>query len=363
MFPLSGWVRIEQTFFNGRGPMFSSLRNRLALLGSVSLLAFACPMLLGSAFAADSDASASAKKGKKGKQGGLNAKQKQQVEALIKKNATSGPQGPVGPQGPAGPAGPKGDKGDTGSQGSQGARGATGDDGIDGADGATGATGANGTPGTPGDDGATGATGDDGATGGTGPQGPQGATGADGSTGATGPPGPPGGPTGPTGPTGLQGPVGATGATGATGIGATGPTGATGTGSGLPEVLGAGETETGFWSVAGSGTLLAPISFTVPLSASIEFSSGDIVIVEAEEAAPAACEDSSRAGAASLGNPEASPGTLCIYHAPGGSAQPLFMVGYQGEEEEIEGVGPSGGTLWLESTGLTTAVGTWAVTG
>jgi hypothetical protein len=114
------------------------------------------------------------------------------------------------------------------------------------------------------------------------------------------------GPTGPAGPVGPTGPTGATGAIGAAGIGTTGPQGPQGPKgdpgeTGFTATLPPGETETGVWSVGnatGEGSLFAPISFTIPLSAS--------PAVHYNEAETADCPGTA-------GEPKAAPGQLCIY--------------------------------------------------
>jgi len=147
-----------------------------------------------------------------------------------------------------------------------------------------------------------------------GPRGPRGPKGATGATGAEGPAGPAGakgdkgdaGANGATGATGAQGPTGPTGATGNTG--ATGATGATGF-SGFTTTLPSGQTETGTWAVgplpAEETAQAAPISFSIPLAATIGGANAHAVPVDGP--APAGCAG----GTAS--EPKADPGHLCVY--------------------------------------------------
>jgi hypothetical protein len=164
----------------------------------------------------------------------------------------------------------------------------------------------------------------------------------------------PRGPKGATGPAGPQGPAGANGKDGAAGAnGKDGTNGANGTSvttasfSGVghgcqeggvvvksagPEVgvcngaegeegspwtaggtLPEGATETGGWSMTlnGSGIGATAISFPVPMAE--EKGPANVKVIGIAEAAPAECEDDEHEGTASVGNPEATPGFLCVY--------------------------------------------------
>jgi Collagen triple helix repeat (20 copies) len=289
--------------------MFSPLRNRLGILGAISLVAIFALALAASASAA--------------KNAGLTKKQKQQVEALIKKKAGSGPQGPVGPQGPAGP---KGDKGDNGSQGPVGPKGATGPQGP------TGLLGPQGPVGP------TGPTGPEGAASTVpGPQGPTGPEGT-GATGPTGPTGPAGGPVGPTGPTGPEGPAGE--------------------GGGLPDVL------TGVWSVDGElgfaeGTTKVSEE-PIPLQVSISYlkkvePAPDLVYVlpgglQASLIDPetgTSIENGNletviepRCGTGTVANPQAEPGNLCVFAE---TEEEIKTAGFE-VKEDLSGFEPN--PLW-----------------
>ena len=197
---------------------------------------------------------------------------------------------------------------------------------------------------------------------GTGPAGAQGPAGAKGDTGAAGA----NGKDGTNGTNGATGPTGKTGATGASGsTGATGPTGATGaTGfSGFTETLPSGKTETGAWVLSnplpGAASAVAPINFTIPLSAAdaagLSQIAGTIKVVEKEEPAPTGCTGGSRT------KPKANPGFLCIYigHSDGGFELPVSVL-----RTDLEGFGvdTSGALLYVEMSAGGVGTGTWAVT-
>lgn len=147
------------------------------------------------------------------------------------------------------------------------------------------------------------------------------------------------GATGPAGPAGPMGPTGATGATGAAGVGTTGPQGEPGE-TGFTETLPAGKTETGVWSVGNAtaeGSLFAPISFTIPLSAS--------PAVHYNEAETAECPGTA-------GEPEAARGQLCVY-LTGGEKISFFSPLSTGKTGVVLLFGAE-----VEGGGF----GTWAVT-
>ena len=216
-----------------------------------------------------------------------------------------GPPGPRGPRGEVGPMGPRGGSGMPGPIGPPGPPGFIGPVGPTGSTGADGAAGATGPTGPTGADGATGPTGADGAAGATGPTGPTGADGAAGATGPTGPTGADGaaGATGPTGPTGADGAVGATGPTGPTGPTAplnvyaaandasqtpaadetplTFADTVTSAGTAITLAQDTGEftlTETGTYEIAYNTTAITTESATLPMSAGVYLSRGDVQI-------------------------------------------------------------------------------------
>lgn len=125
-------------------------------------------------------------------------------------------------------------------------------------------------------------------------------------------------------------------------------------------------TETGtylFTSETGSGTGLgsafASITFNVPLSA--EIAESKVVYVPA--AAPAECENPEHAGTASVSNPEADPGFLCVYKGLSieMSDTELFSIQPSGT---AGGAGVAGTILVQEILGPEArGAGTWAVTG
>jgi Collagen triple helix repeat (20 copies) len=102
--------------------MLSPLRNRFGIPGVISVIALVFAML-GGAYAASNGGDGKATASAKGKPGPRGPRGK------------TGPAGPVGPAGPQGPAGANGAKGDTGAKGDKG------DTGNAGAPGATGAAG------------------------------------------------------------------------------------------------------------------------------------------------------------------------------------------------------------------------------
>jgi hypothetical protein len=127
--------------------------------------------------------------------------------------------------------------------------------------------------------------------------GKQGATGA---TGAT-------GPAGATGPTGSAGPKGDTGAKGDPGEkGQKGEKGDAGK-TGFTETLPSGETETGLWSVGGTGAANAEGGFQVPISFNIPVAGTYAAHVLLEgEGETVECPGTAE-------EPEAAAGNLCVY--------------------------------------------------
>jgi Collagen triple helix repeat (20 copies) len=215
--------------------------------------------------------------------------------------------------------------------GEDGAPGANGKDGTNGTNGTNGKDGTNGTNGTDGTDGVTGATGTTGK-------------GTTGNTGAT-------------GNTGNNGSAGATGATGATGVtGNTGPTGPTGN---IGPALLSGQSETGGWGANFNTEGFTAISFNIPLAAAL--SENNVIIVPEGGTPPANCENANHAGSASVANPEAKAGFLCVYvnlFAGGGSLSGIFKLSGLLEN----GASVSGAALGLASAGADAGYGSWAVT-
>ena len=199
-----------------------------------------------------------------------------------------------------------------------------------------------------------------GAAGPAGPAGPAGAKGDTGSAGSAGSAGPKGS-TGATGPTGGTGPTGPTGATGPTG-----PTGPTGDPWTPNSTLPVGATLAGAWSgngtTADSGGLYIPISFGVKLANASGLNGTKVKYVSG--AVPAECENAAHAGAASVTNPEASSGFLCVYQGSLSGA----ALGAEGGVYELtntaKGASRSGAFIWFETvSGVASATGSWAVTG
>jgi hypothetical protein len=228
-----------------------------------------------------------------------------------------------------------------------------------------------------------------------GPKGPKGATGPQGDVGPQGP----AGPVGPKGDTGAPGAAGAAGAsvtniklnTGNTNcpeggsefkVGSAAPSSFACNGEegeqgeegspGSPWTLGGTlppkATETGTYAITsetgsgvfgGSGYAVSNISFNVPLPTEIDSDHAIYVV----GTAPAECENTEHAGAASFSNPEADPGYLCIYM--------ITAINVEGSSMEILKPGLSGNGAGIAGTMLAQEItapeargeGTWAVTG
>jgi hypothetical protein len=200
--------------------------------------------------------------------------------------------------------------------------------------------------------------------------GPAGVTGETGGIGAAGQPGATGA-TGTSGATGATGSTGGGGATGATGLaGASGLTGATGPAGpgleGLEGPLAKGDSETGVWSVASSGTpelsttespkkVADAISFPIPLESAL--APTKVVYLKKGETKPGECVGSAAA-------PSAAEGFLCVYAG--------LEENSETKTPEIENVtgGPGGSRtgafVIFEASGTSApkinASGSWAVT-
>jgi hypothetical protein len=206
------------------------------------------------------------------------------------------------------------------------------------------------------------------------------------------------GPAGPAGPEGAAGKNGANGANGANGErGQTGPPGESVTATTLPkgatcaeggtefkvgsgagshvcngvtgftEHLPSGRTETGTWAVSvfnptGEKDAFAPISFSVPLAAP-----GQAFYLTGTETK----QKSEKGGCdGTASEPTAPKGKLCIYtleeeNSKVQFAEPFFPTLEEGEEVETPGVYGKPGTeleFVIESGGVASARGTWAVT-
>jgi hypothetical protein len=190
-------------------------------------------------------------------------------------------------------------------------------------------------------------------------QGKAGAKGATGATGAAGLAGAPG--AGTTGPQGAPGTPGAAGKEGPAGKeGKQGPPGTTGFTQTLPK----GSTEKGTWASqsfeGNTRVVVTPISFNIPLSASLSKTQVFFIPAEGANPDPDQCPGSVAA-------PEASEGNLCVYAGfltlkpdveTGGIDDPSAA------EFGVAGAATTGASLVLEPEtpegGL--AYGTWAVT-
>jgi Collagen triple helix repeat (20 copies) len=242
------------------------------------------------------------------------------------KKGPRGPRGKTGPAGPAGPVGPAGAKGDTGAAGSNGKDGAPGVAGKDGASVTNTAV-------------ATGVVGECNKLG------------------------------------GAKFTVGA----GAPTFACNGEKGKEGSPWTELGTLPSSKTETGTWGVNGpGGTLLAPISFTIPLEAAPE-----LVFVPLTTSEGGPIEDPEELAAAlkfgadhgcdgfATGLPLADPGKLCVY---GSILAEVSFVGaltsasngsgsIQGPNLSKEGVGPAGTILSMSCGSPACAgFGAWAVT-
>ncbi len=222
-----------------------------------------------------------------------------------------------------------------------------------------------------------------------GPKGPKGATGA-------------AGPAGPAGPAGAKGDTGAAGANGAAGDkGATGANGVSVTSSAEPKGANCAEggskfvsssgttfacngkagkegspwtaggalpseaTQTGVWGGTvtpvepGEANGVIPISFPLPLEAGLDAAHVKLVT----GTPPAECENPEHTGTASVENPEAEPGYLCVFAQAffaGGEVAGIFKPTALGG---IEGAGTTGAILMVVSTeAFDGGIGTFAVT-
>jgi Collagen triple helix repeat (20 copies) len=255
-----------------------------------------------------------------------------------------GAKGAKGAQGDAGPAGPAGAKGDAGPAG------AKGDAGPAGPAGPQGDKGANGTNGTS-VVASTENTGTGNCSGRGGSKFVTGSTTTFACTGAKGDKGDPGDPwtAGGTLPTDAT----------ETGTFASGAVTYNDLGSDLPQL-----------------GVLVPISFNVPLPAPLEGSSTFVVIPDdgdpntTQDVPPAECENPNHDGAASVSNPEATSGNLCIYvgETLGGISAGATPVKPGGVLASDTGAGVSGSILRFlvlstnpDHTSMVS--GSWAVTG
>ncbi len=142
-------------------------------------------------------------------------------------------------------------------------------------------------------------------------------------------------------------------------------------------VLPPGATQTGGWALTGSDatpTMLAPISFTLPVDKPLTVEHAHYQPAEGETAAIAEFEDVCGPLEEGFINPTADPGELCVYFNPFFSGpvnatfshiSPLFSLG----KPTAGGLasGRSGSVVVFDFSGLAgeeaTASGSWAVTG
>jgi hypothetical protein len=153
--------------------------------------------------------------------------------------------------------------------------------------------------------------------------------------------------------------------------GPTGPKGDKGDPWSVGGVLPAGATETGtFTAMFGPAELFGPgvpaiasgaISFPVPLKAPLD--ANHTLYFKEQTTGKANCEDPAHEGVASVSNPEADPGYLCVYE---GSIEPSgeFLPGSINLPQGGGGAGTSGATLaFMNGPEGGIATGTFAVTG
>ena len=171
---------------------------------------------------------------------------------------------------------------------------------------------------------------------------------------------------GPAGAAGPQGPAGAAAAKGETGalgaLGASGKAGATGSPWTAGGTLPSKATEKGVWGLTELAkatpafAIFIPISFTIPLAASLGES--EVHVIEAEKTGTGGC-----AGGTST-EPTAEPGNLCVYLAVGVklTAEELIPIN-PAVLTGASGAGKTGAGLTTRGTEAgALALGTWAVT-
>lgn len=193
--------------------------------------------------------------------------------------------------------------------------------------------------------------------------GPKGATGATGATGGT----------GLAGAAGAKGEPGAPGQDGKEGKeGKEGPEGTEGSPWTAGGVLPAGKTETGTWGVAqlpgvfAGGALevaLAPISFTIPLRATLPPANVSVHIIppEGKGAGGKTCPTTS-----TVTNPGAEPGNICLFESVASNVGQVLVTSPGGVEvkgEERMGINGVTANALPETKGEALEIsGTWAVT-
>jgi hypothetical protein len=136
--------------------------------------------------------------------------------------------------------------------------------------------------------------------------------------------------------------------------------------TGFTETLPSGKTETGTWAGTVHEIGSVSISFEIPLAADI--SEADTKVIPLGGTPPAECENPGHAGAASLENPEARAGFLCVYvdNTPNSEVFAIAPTGFAAEVAHM-GASTTGAFVILESTSTTgephgAGRGTWAVT-
>jgi hypothetical protein len=183
-----------------------------------------------------------------------------------------------------------------------------------------------------------------------GKQGPQGLQGLPGANGTNGKDGTNGleGKEGPEGPEGGEGPEGPE-----------GPEGSPWTAGGT---LPSGETETGAWGGSGdpeSESGVATVSFAIPLAGPLDEAHVAKVPNEGENEN---CDDGS-GEAASVANPEADPGYLCVFSSAVGKGSGVLIASPKNFAEAFTGgASTTGAVVFFTEAPAGRAWGTWAVT-
>jgi hypothetical protein len=123
-------------------------------------------------------------------------------------------------------------------------------------------------------------------------------------------------------------------------------------------VLPTGATETGSWGDTFSVQGVAPISFAIPLNAALPAAK---TVIVPPAGSNTSC-DNGTGEAASVGNPEADEGFLCVFvgltEGAGAAAAAVLDP-----SSFSSGAGKPGAFVALGATGDGFVVGTWAVTG
>jgi hypothetical protein len=123
-----------------------------------------------------------------------------------------------------------------------------------------------------------------------------------------------------------------------------------------------GSTETGAWGAAGSGPHFTALPFSIPLAAPLDESHVHYITESSSAAEKVPCENASHPGTASITNPEATSGNLCVYL--GEEHEAFVSVINPPSSPSTQGADTSGAVMAVIGTAAASyATGTWAVTG